>query len=263
MKLTTTLLIVTIIGLAVTQQPAPKDPNCKTPFVNDPTNTGCNICNDKYGRKKTTSVGRILSGRTLQAVKTNWVCAKCTQSNCANCNDHYNSCTTCNAKYYKEAKQVQENLKFYKMRLLQQPAPTVFVCKRCVSPCMTCQTKDTCLSCVAGFTFANNQCNKCTVDHCSKCDAGVQTCQGCFERFFLNVGKCDACIANCIDCKDAKTCDKCELDYEFKEGECKKKPFWRRFWTWFWIVLILIIAGVVVCVIQNNKSEGGELGESL
>lgn len=264
MKLSTFLLVFLMIGLITAAQVTEdKDPHCKTIYINDPDYTGCKICDTGYGRKEgKLSTARILTSRTLQTPKKNMICIACSMPYCTNCNDRYDSCTTCKDGYFPNQKQVSTNLKFYKERLLQE---TIKVCYKCVSPCKNCTSKDTCLSCIPRYTFFENKCQKCTPEHCLNCDKNINICQECDKRYFQKDGKCQSCIKNCNVCENATTCKECFLDYTFKEGECKKKPFFKRFWVWFWIILGLIIVGLVVLIVmsKNKENDNPELAESL
>lgn len=80
---------------------------------------------------------------------------------------------------------------------------SVSSCRRCKNPACTCSSTTNCLSCITDV------------------------------KFFYSGGDCLACpLANCIKCKDAKTCDTCEENYGVNDvGACAVllycfKPVW-------------------------------------
>lgn len=102
-------------------------------------------------------------------------------------------------------------------------ATTCTACNTSILNCSLCSWSSYCFKCQegnnnnaeGGFMLSENgvgctACNK-AFPKCGRCD-GIHTCVACDKGFYLNAGKCAACLRNCDICSDKKICMGCKTD---------------------------------------------------
>lgn len=170
-------------------------------------------------------------------------CRKCTNVECKYCDTTLKTCVSC-----------PENKYLYKGNCISLCPDGTYLsedkCLDCVKPCAFCTDEKTCLTCQPRFFLHGTTCTDicpvgtvrilikcvpCTDVNCIKCSAtSVDQCLTCKPGFFifnggcietcpsgfypLN-GTCLPCFYGCLQCKNDKTCDRCEDNLNLLEGK--------------------------------------------
>ena len=87
--------------------------------------------------------------------------------------------------------------------------------------CMDFDQNCNCESCYPGYFINNNgHCFSCG-SACYKC-SDLNTCNKCYNGFYLSEGKCNSCMSNCQICSSSSFCSKCENGYYYSNSKCLK-----------------------------------------
>ncbi|KAL4461137.1 hypothetical protein ABPG73_001250 [Tetrahymena malaccensis] len=171
--------------------------------------------------------------------ESNIKCSKCSE-NCSECTG-LNQCQICQPDYTLLEGQC------YKCDIGQYLDKIQKSCKPCHESCKSCNesTERDCIECKNSDYFfdQNNICvNKCQdgfiknpkIKRCQQCaykiTNGEKQCVvdcGSGQYVNLNTRICEYCFKNCLECKNAITCDKCEEGLSFiddKRSICQKCP---------------------------------------
>jgi len=75
---------------------------------------------------------------------------------------------------------------------------------------LNCENESNCVYCINGFNISINNDKKICLEKCP-------------EKTFLSTSsnKCEKCSEYCLDCSNARSCNRCEKDYFLENGECK------------------------------------------
>lgn len=95
-------------------------------------------------------------------------------------------------------------------------------CSECPVGCATCnQKKDSCLTCMAGYTKQGNTCVEICDKNCKKCE---KPCSNCNDGFLLSGGKCFQCDNSCQTCKNyVYECTSCRNTHLLNGKDCEPK----------------------------------------
>lgn len=221
----------------------PKDGKCKKCTDNcEECPTGvCEVCKDGYELVNNKCVTKCPSG----TVRVSGVCQPCSVD-CITClpNDR-TICTKCDAGTYlnTQGECVPECE-------IGQFVNTDRECDNCMTHCITCENKTSCIKCEDGYLYYENQCIKVCPDltfpadgTCNPCNpslncktcANDQECIDCNPNKLLENGKCKdkcetiafkntidciTCPENCTACTVNLICTDCATGYFLKEGKC-------------------------------------------
>jgi cysteine-rich repeat protein len=102
----------------------------------------------------------------------------------------------------------------------------VAVAPACVSPCATCSSLTTCITCIVGTYLSGSTCNDChnAITNCSQCSGSTPTCSNCDPGYIVNTttNACDVvpCIdINCISCPSTTSiCEICNSNGWYLSG---------------------------------------------
>lgn len=131
--------------------------------------------------------------------KSNGQCAVCDQASCYECSGTANNCTSCSGS------------KFLYLNSCLAPCPDTYygdnnLCLSCKSPCLTCSSDQTCLTCINSYFL----------DVDSSC---VQTCS--LSDYIGLGGRCQKCTSNCETCSQSlSNCTSCDSQYLFLNNTC-------------------------------------------
>ena len=150
--------------------------------------------------------------------------------NCSSC-DHTN-CSLCDGDICLiSLKNCQEN-EYYNLK--------TFKCEKCGFNCAKCISNSKCTECnltyklVNQYCVRNKECQKLSgtgnyssnclpcPDNCAFCDLHTFKCSVCNNGYFLHNNSCQKCMANCLFCKDQRSCMRCKLNYQYKNSQCIK-----------------------------------------
>lgn len=192
-----------------------------------------------------------------QTVNINGVCHKCQVSNCKYCDTSVSKCDTClddyawvnDIKCSKECPSGTYKTSYYDY-------PNYYYCEDCPENCDKCENSYTCNVCKSGFVLqgsicktqcnegyynVNGVCQKCKFSNCKECTS--TDCLKCSSITFLydniDSGKDDECVFTCPDgtyadtyeqkckkcglhcskCKDADSCEACDIKYLLMENK--------------------------------------------
>lgn len=145
-------------------------------------------------------------------------CEACVQ-NCRRCDSNILQCDVCSKGF--------GNLNSITKTCTVQC--NVLNCEQCVDG-----NSNACLTCAKGYRLsALFSCEKCTVDNCADCSAGIGQCDvvagvnTCIDGYFLNGGQCTKCESGCSQCSLSGVCQACNvsdnkfmwMDMTCKHGE--------------------------------------------
>jgi len=184
----------------------------------------------------------------IGTVKVNGKCVPCKDTNCRKCNpSNVGLCTDCKQGFltYKD--------KCYKV-CPQGSFQVANTCKKCLPNCSSCKSLDSCVQCFPvfvrngkwcvrrcpeGYKPVNGKCVKCpsfeTVKHCPKPPKPVvcrenafrlnNTCVNvCPKGYHAEADRvCHPCPKFCVECKNTKTCNKCDATHVLHNGQCVPK----------------------------------------
>lgn len=178
---------------------------CRTCDAGSPT--VCSSCYNNTGITAYIYFDSVLKNCYQQCVDgkyenfTSFLCLNC-DSNCLTCQTIPTFCITCNSgtsfKYLLINTTLGTQTCVAQCPSSMYPDTTVnpTTCKACVSPCLNCTTASSCLSCVNGYFYYQNQC-------LSACPTGVAVSNPATNN-------CDFCDANCLTCiTTTTTCASC------------------------------------------------------
>ena len=95
--------------------------------------------------------------------------------------------------------------------------PIEGTCKKISTPfCIEINSSNKCLKCTTGYRLENLECKKCSVGGCKNCTENTKTCDECYEGYFFQDLSCKTrcTVSNCAVCKSRVTsCDLCFSGY--------------------------------------------------
>lgn len=128
--------------------------------------------------------------------------SQCCSLGCSNCFLGSTKCSECADKYYNSNRE----------------------CIRCQDPCISCTSQAFCTKC-SGYLILDAAKGTCSCPtSCISCDSAGQ-CTSCLNGFYVNAGKCDACVSPCKTCVASNFCLTC-VDYKgiTATGTCTACP---------------------------------------
>lgn len=214
------------------------DNTCKT--CDNPD--GCRTCRDGLYFKEGTFDCETCDQSHIIIKDT---CYSCKVDNCDKCGVDDHTCEVCSGSYVLIGTECKENCPDATFKVGQ-------VCNPCSPNCLSCTAIDSCNKCenlkfildgtcvevcpVGYGVNDKNECIKCQVDNCTKCDGlNPDKCLECPSNFVLtkNICKeicpentfkdgvnCSPCPNLCKSCEDSNTCIVCEDSYFVKNGIC-------------------------------------------
>lgn len=116
------------------------------------------------------------------------------------------------------------------------------ICSPCISPCGSCTSQTTCLSCVEGFwngsacssvcpsgTYADSSLNSCencvgcltcinSSTICTSCSGSLILFDGscistCSSGYYQSGSSCLRCVSPCLSCNSSTSCLSCSIGY--------------------------------------------------
>lgn len=217
--------------------------NCQ----NCTSNNICNKCNNKYLLQDNVCLKCIANCDTCSSLSlcstcsagyylnSKNECAKCSVTNCQNCNSDPNSCSECLGN-----------------NTLSSDKSTCFACS---ANCQKCSNASVCTSCQPGYYLdSSNACTKCAIANCQNCSSATKcdqciseytpnsdgtvcsicpfkTCKNCNsdyecntcrpEFYFNNVSNsCISCKSNCLNCVNNTICSECSTGHFLSNKDC-------------------------------------------
>lgn len=224
-----------------------KGSNCQYRYSSyDPYREGCKTCKSGYyiyrvARRLLTQKERFLQ----TSGKQRYTCYKC-PSGCKTC--YYNTSirkVACNSCWSTDYYPIKTGI-------------YVFSCGKCQPGCFTCSNPNTCnlaSGCKKGYykDSSKSLCPACK-KNCAECTSAT-LCKSCKDGYFVKSNNCYPCSEGCRKCLDSSNCSTCYSSYDLKNGICVSKPFYRQFWFWAVILILLLIGACVACHIVHRIKE--------
>ena len=192
----------------------------------------------------------------------------------SNCREYYEDktkgCEKCSHGYYKEL--VDDK---------------TYECKKCKTGCLTCSEPEKCASCPSKYYLKDGSCHNCPknckeckdsetcltddiplgqdkqpdglriceVQHCSRCETDIKTCDECFDGTFLaDKTTCSSCPDTCETCTSSNKCTKCNDSNNLDQGKCEKPS--KAYVLWLvggFFVLGFICIGFIILTTDNAQ----------
>ena len=170
-------------------------------------------------------------------VSESFLCGKCDDGNCLQCDYNQSVCTQCGGDYVLingSCIQIQtvSHCTEYDIQSLNCTTcesgyyinPNENNCMECENEhCLSCQSNGECDKCVDGYYLENGDCLQC-LSPCETCTGKESTkCLSCKKGYYFNETSksCHQCSSDCLDCTDLSHCTICIDGYYSNESyEC-------------------------------------------
>lgn len=177
---------------------------CVSPCLTCTTASNCVTCVSTHSFLQNACLLSCPSGY----VSINQICLAC-QSPCGTCSVTQTNCTSC-LSTLSPSQYLAGNTCVATCPSGFYGNVSTLTCTGCVSPCATCTSASSCLSCVVGSNLFQNTCSSTCQDGtyvsngvCSPCSAGCKTCSGtaancgtCNSGYFMVVST-SSCVTTC------------------------------------------------------------------